>query len=128
MNGLVLSDTAFDHSFNYQSVIGFSKAVEVTDVSEKMKVFCEFTDRYIPGRIADVGLPTEDQIRITRIAKLDLSEAAVKERHGDSGLKRMTDKWIGVLPLNVRYGAPIPDELIRGKVHLPEYIAKLIDP
>ncbi|MEQ9229944.1 MAG: pyridoxamine 5'-phosphate oxidase family protein, partial [Cyclobacteriaceae bacterium] len=29
MNGLVLSDTAFDHSFNYQSVIGFSTAVEV---------------------------------------------------------------------------------------------------
>jgi nitroimidazol reductase NimA-like FMN-containing flavoprotein (pyridoxamine 5'-phosphate oxidase superfamily) len=126
MDGLVLSDTAFDHSFNYRSVIGFSEAREVTDFDEKMKVFCEFTDRYIPGRIADIGRPTEDQVAITRIARLTLDECAVKTREGDTGLTKQTGKWVGVIPVSQQYGEPEPDQINNGLVSLPDYISELL--
>ena len=67
MDAIVLAPTAFDHSFNYRSVIGFSEACAITETAKKMEVFKIFTDRYIPGRIADVGVPTLDQIAITKI-------------------------------------------------------------
>lgn len=127
MNGLVLSETAFDHSFNYQSVIGFSEATEVTGFDEKMNVFCEFTDRYIPGRINDIGRPTRDHIDVTRIARLSLVESALKSREGDSGLGRVTDKWTGVIPVEQKYGKPIPDKSIKETIPLPNYITDLLN-
>ena len=117
LDALVLAPTAFDHSFNYRSVIGFSEAEEVTDPDEKKVIFEAFTDRYIPGRIADVGSPTQDQITITKIVKLNLENAAAKTREGDVNVKLSEqDAWCGIIPLTTHYGAPqIDDQLPQEK-------------
>ncbi len=126
-DGLVLAPTAFDHSFNYRSVIGFSKAVEITDPGEKLKFFNAFTDRYIPGRIADVGEPTPDQVSITRIVRLSLDNAAAKVRTGDVNVKLKEDAaWCGVIPVITRYGTPEKDEQLPDNLPLPAYISELI--
>lgn len=127
MDGLVLAPTAFDHSFNYRSVIGFSRAVEISDADMKMEVFKVFTDRYIPGRIADVGDPTPEQMAATKIVELDLSEAAIKSRDGDSGTTdpEKYGKWVGVVPLVNSYGPPVVDEKA-SEISLPSYIEELI--
>lgn len=126
MDGLVLAPTAFDHSFNYRSVIGFSEAKEITNEEEKLEIFKIFTDRYIPGRIADVGDPTPDQIRITKIVELSLAEAAIKIRDEDSGTSNFDHgKWVGVIPTKQTYLEPIPDEAVNDWV-IPEYIKNLI--
>lgn len=127
MDGLILAPTAFDHSFNYRSAIGFSEAKEITDEDKKMEIFKIFTDRYIPGRIADVGDPTSDQIAITRIAELDLNKAAVKIRIGDSGTTdpEKFGKWVGEIPVKTSYGSPIPDEGAKS-IPLPDYIRDLL--
>lgn len=128
MDALVLAPTAFDSSFNYRSVIGFADGIEITDPDEKVKFFNLFTDRYIPGRIADVGEPTPQQASITRIARLSLENAAAKVRVGDVNMKlEKNGSWCGVIPFESSYGEPEKDVQLSEEVKLPEYIKKLID-
>ncbi len=128
MDALVLAPTAFDHSFNYRSVIGFSEAEEIVDVEEKRKFFNMFTDRYIPGRIADIGEPTDDQIAITKIARLSLDNAAAKIRTGDVNVKlNENTSWCGIIPIEQTYGIPEIDHQLDAQMALPDYIKQLID-
>lgn len=127
MDALVLAPTAFDHSFNYRSVIGFAKAEELTDPEEKRKFFNLFTDRYVPGRIADVGEPTDDQVAITKIVRLSLGNAAAKVRSGDVNVKMDHDApWCGIIPLDSAYGNPQIDSQLNQDRPLPTYLKNLI--
>ena len=128
MDGLVLSPTAFDHSFNYRSVIGFGKAEEIVDPMEKLKFFKLFTDRYIPGRVADVGEPTSEQVAITKIARIALDNAAAKIRVGDVNVKISEDSaWCGIIPVKQAYGKPEIDHQLPPDKELPGYLKKLIN-
>ena len=127
MDALVLSPTAFDHSFNYRSVIGFAKAEEIQGVELKRKFFNLFTDRYIPGRIADIGEPTDDQIAITKILKLSLDNAAAKVRVGDVNVKMSEDaSWCGIIPVHTSYGTPEKDSQLSEDLQVPDYIDDLL--
>ena len=128
MDALVLAPTAFDHSFNYRSVIGFSVAEEVEGMENKRKFFNLFTDRYVPGRIADVGEPTDDQVSITKIIRLSLKNAAAKVRVGDVNVKMGTEAaWCGVIPVHTAYGTPEKDHQLPSTLELPAYIKALTD-
>lgn len=128
LDALILSPTAFDHSFNYRSVVGFSRVEEITDPREKLRFFNIFTDRYIPGRIADVGEPSSEQVSITKIARLSLHNAAAKIRAGDVNMKMEKDEaWCGVIPVERSYGTPIIDDQLGKDRELPGYLKKLID-
>ncbi|WP_425391048.1 pyridoxamine 5'-phosphate oxidase family protein [Ekhidna sp.] len=128
LDALVLAPTAFDHSFNYRSVIGFAQAVEISDPTEKLKFFNLFTDRYIPGRINDIGEPNADQVNITKIVKLSLDNAAAKVRTGDVNVTMDSDSaWCGIIPLEQHYGQPQIDHQLDQNSPTPEYIKQLID-
>ncbi len=127
MDGLVLSPSAFDSSFNYRSVIGFATAVELTDPNEKLKFFKLFTERYCPGRIEDVGDPTPEQVSITKIARLSLENAAAKVRTGDVNMNMENEtSWCGVIPITTGYGSPEKDNQLPEDLKLPSYIEELI--
>jgi uncharacterized protein len=129
MDGIVLSHSAFDSSFNYRSVIGFAVAEEITDPAQKLDFFKKFTDRYVPGRIADVGDPTLEQVSITRLVRFSLEKAAVKMRSGDVNVSHLEKfgKWCGVIPVQQTFGTPIPDQQIEGIVELPDYIRRMTE-
>ncbi len=126
MDGLVLSPSAFDSSFNYRSVIGFARAIELTNPGEKLKFFNLFTERYCPGRIADVGEPTPEQVSITKIVRLSLDNAAAKVRTGDVNMNMKNEtSWCGVIPIETKYGSPQKDGQLPENLELPSYIQKL---
>lgn len=128
MDALVLAPTAFDHSFNYRSVIGFAEAIELTDKEEKRHFFNLFTDRYVPGRIADVGEPADDQVKITKIIKLSLENAAAKVRTGDVNVTLSEeDAWCGIIPLESKYGTPEMDAQLPDSRTLPDYLKDLVN-
>jgi len=127
MDALVLSPTAFDSSFNYRSVIGFAKGLELTEPEEKLKFFKLFTERYCPGRIADVGDPTPEQVSITKIVRLSLTNAAAKVRSGDVNMKMKEEtSWCGVIPFETNYGQPEKDPQLPESLQLPSYISELV--
>lgn len=128
MDALVLSPTAFDSSFNYRAVIGFADGVELTNPDEKLKFFKLFTERYCPGRIADVGDPTPEQVSITKIVKLSLGNAAAKVRTGDVSMKMNEEtSWCGVIPFETSYGEPEKDQQLPESLELPSYIERLVN-
>ena len=79
------------------------------------------------GRIADIGSPTSDQIKITKIAELKLDHAAVKVREGKVGVSNAFDgsKWVGVLLTKSGYQQAEPDPSV-SEMELPGYISDLI--
>ncbi|MEO9870777.1 pyridoxamine 5'-phosphate oxidase family protein [Ekhidna sp.] len=128
LDALILSPTAFDHSFNYRSAIGFAEVEEITDPIEKLKFFNLFTDRYIPSRIADVGEPTPEQVAITKIARLSLMNTAAKVRAGDVNVSIKPDAaWCGVIPIKQSYGEPEIDHQLDSNTPLPDYIKSLVN-
>lgn len=125
LDGLVLARTAFDHSMNYRSVVAYGVAEPVTDPDHKLRVLEAFTERVIPGRWAEMRLPTEQELKATAVMSMPLDEVAAKVREGPPGqdpdnLERPI--WTGVVPVHTVLGEPRPDEQTGADTPGPDYL------
>jgi nitroimidazol reductase NimA-like FMN-containing flavoprotein (pyridoxamine 5'-phosphate oxidase superfamily) len=127
VDGLVLARSAFHHSINYRSVVILGKAELVEDREEKDKVLEAFTEHVIPGRWADIRWPNELEMKATSVLKLPIEEASAKIRTGgpkDDDEDYDMNVWAGVLPLSVRTGEPIPDDVLREGLDVPDHVMR----
>ena len=127
VDGLVLARSAFHHSINYRSVVILGKAALVEDREEKDKVLEAFTEHIIPGRWAEIRWPNELEMKATSVLKLPIEEASAKIRTGgpkDDDEDYEMNVWAGVLPLGVRAGDPIPDEVLPEGIEVPEHVKR----
>jgi len=125
VDGLVLARSAMHHSVNYRSVILFSKPTRVTDKEEQYRALEIFTNKVQPGRWDDVRQPTDNEWKETMILSFEIDEASAKVRTGgpkDDEEDYALDVWAGVVPLQTSRLAPVPDELLREEVTLPDYL------
>ncbi len=125
LDGLVLANTAFNHSFNYRSVVAFSTPFEVTDVNLKMEALKAFTDKLLPGRWEDnIKLPTPEEMKATSVVCLPLEEASAKMRQGPPHNVNayQADVWTGYVPLKRTWQAPVSSQ--ESKMPLPDYLRK----
>jgi len=113
LDGLVLARSAFHQSVNYRSVVIFGTATRVEDPEMKCRVLHELTERFVPGRWADIRHPNEGELARTALLALPIDEASAKIRTGgpkddeeDLGLPI----WAGVIPLELTRLEPVPDE------------------
>jgi uncharacterized protein len=112
MDGLILAPSGFHHSMNYRSVMAFGRARLIEDEAGKRAAADAFIERIYPGRAATLRPPTEVEIRTTSFVAMEIEEASAKVRDGgvapldiDAGWPA----WSGVVPIETRLGAPIPD-------------------
>ncbi|MBW4576897.1 MAG: pyridoxamine 5'-phosphate oxidase family protein [Aphanothece sp. CMT-3BRIN-NPC111] len=125
LDGLVLARSAFHHSMNYRSVVIFGTATIVQDSDEKLEALRAFTEHVVPGRWADVRLPSRQEIQGTLVLSLSLTEASAKVRTGppsDDEADYSLSVWAGVIPLPVVPGAPIADPRLHQEIALPPYV------
>jgi nitroimidazol reductase NimA-like FMN-containing flavoprotein (pyridoxamine 5'-phosphate oxidase superfamily) len=125
LDGIVLARSAFHHSMNYRSVVVFSKAEKVTDLEELYHALEVFTNKVQPGRWNDVRQPHAGEWKSTMMIRLKIDEASAKIRTGppkDDEEDYSLDVWAGVVPLKLERKEPIPDELLRVGVSLPDYL------
>lgn len=125
IDGLVLARSAFHHSMNYRSVVILGKAEMVTGADEKNQVLQAFTEHIIPGRWAEVRLPTELELKATTVLRLPITEASAKIRTGDpvdDDEDYSMNAWAGVLPLTLTPGAPIADTKLSSDIQPPDYV------
>ena len=124
IDGLVLARSAFHHSINYRSVVIFGNATVVNDPDEKIKALHAFTDHVVAGRWEDVRPPNESELRATLVLKLPLVEVSAKVRTGppiDDEEDYSLPVWAGVVPLEIKAGAPVSDERLPSGIEAPDY-------
>jgi nitroimidazol reductase NimA-like FMN-containing flavoprotein (pyridoxamine 5'-phosphate oxidase superfamily)/GNAT superfamily N-acetyltransferase len=110
LDGLVLARTAFHHSVNYRSVMLIARGVEVTDVAEKALAASALIEHVATGRIGEVGMPSDEELRSTLFVRVPIEEASAKVRSGpplDGADDLARPCWAGVLPLRLVAGAPV---------------------
>ncbi len=127
MDGIVISRSAFDHSFNYRSVSLFGKGKLVEDANEKEEILKDFLNRYVKDRWNNCRKPSKGEIKATSIISIKIKEASAKIRQGDP----MDDKkdmdlpyWAGVIPITTELGAPIAAKDLKEGIEWPEKLGK----
>lgn len=129
LDGLVLANTAFNHSFNYRSVVIFSSPFMVEDEQLKMEALKAFTDKLVPGRWEDnIKLPTPDDMKITSLVCLPIEEASAKIREGQAGNPASETGravWTGIVPLKRKYETPVPNPDVPAGISLPAYLKNI---
>lgn len=117
-DGLVMARSAFHHSMNYRSVMVFGRPCPVEDDDAKVEALRHLIEHISPGRWDRVRAPSAKELKATAIMALPLNEASAKIRSGPP----MDDKedaslpvWAGVIPLELKRGAPVSGGLTRGQ-------------
>ena len=124
LDGLILARSAFHHSMNYRSVVVMGRARLVDDPAEKARVFDALVEHIVPGRSADARAANDFELRFTKLLALPLEEASVKLRAGppaDDPEDLDHPAWAGIIPLELRPGAPLADGHCDAKMEAPAY-------
>ena len=112
VDGLVLTRAAIHHSLNYRSVVVLGTATRVEHAEEKHSALRAVVEHIAEGRSGEVRGPDEKELRGTEVLRLEIEEVSAKVREGpgqDEERDMALPHWAGVMPLELRAGAPVPD-------------------
>jgi hypothetical protein len=99
----------------------------VTDTREKDLAQRALVEHVVPGRTAEVRMPTDKELKETTILALGLDEASAKVRTGDP--KDPVEDlelpvWAGVLPLRLVAGPPVAAADLRPGIEVPASVTR----
>jgi uncharacterized protein len=127
VDGLVLARSVFEHTVNYRCAMVYARPRIVTDPDEKLAGLRLVSEHLAPGQWDYVRQPSRKELAATRLLALPLDEASVKVRAGgpDDGDSQDAELglWAGVLPLDTRWLAPVPDTGLPAGLLPPAHIA-----
>ncbi len=117
LDGLVVARTPFHSSMDYRCVVVRGRAEEVTDPDAKVAALRTVND-HVAATWADQRPPSPAELRRTRVVRVPLAEASGKVRAGGPGDDPEDvdgPHWGGHVPIESRWGAPVPaDDLPAG--------------
>ncbi len=126
IDALVLARSAFESSMNYRSVLILGVAKEL-EGDEKIQAFNALTDHLLPGRRPSLRPLNDDEILQTTMLRLPMDEASVKissKFPADDEEDLSWPVWAGNIPIEHRYGTPIPDPRMTTPLPLPDYLER----
>jgi uncharacterized protein len=127
LDGLVLARSVFNHSMNYRSVVILGKATLVDDPDEKLAALRVLSEHILPGRWDDARQPNERELKQTSVLRMPIEEFSAKVRTGppiDDEEDMSFPTWAGVVPLEMKAGAPINDPTLDPPPHeVPCYVS-----
>ena len=124
LDGLVLARSVFNHSMNYRSVVVLGKGILVEDAAEKLASLRVLSEHILPGRWDDSRQPNERELKATSVLRVPIEEFSAKVRTGppvDDAQDYSFPTWAGVVPLEMKAGAPISDARLLPGIRAPEY-------
>lgn len=126
IDALVLARSAFESSMNYRSALILGVAQEL-EGEEKIRAFDALTDHLLPERRSSLRPLNDDEIRQTMMLRLPMDEASVKissKFPADDEEDLSWPVWAGNIPIEHRYGTPIPDPRMTEPHPLPDYLKR----
>ncbi len=126
IDALVLARSAFESSMNYRSALILGVAQEL-EGEEKIRAFDALTDHLLPERRSSLRPLNDDEIRQTMMLRLPMDEASVKissKFPADDEKDLSWPVWAGNIPIEHRYGTPIPDPRMTEPHPLPDYLKR----
>lgn len=124
VDAMVLARSAFHHSMNYRSVVIFGEAKLVEEDADKNEALRIISEHLVPGRWADVRQPNAKELKATRVLSVDLVEVSAKIRTGgplDDFADTSFPVWAGLIPLELKAGAPETHSQLQGAGTPPDY-------
>jgi len=126
LDGLVLSHAQFTHSVNYRSVVVLGTARRLRDAAAAAAL-TQVVEHVVPGRSSEARPPNDAELRQTSVLELPIEEASVKCRTGPpaepADEDRQLDVWVGVVPMALTAGCPVPDERSAPGASLPDSLS-----
>ncbi len=109
LDGLVYADSLFDSSANYRSAVVTGVARRL-DGDEAIAALDALSDRLMPGRRAEVRGHLRKELAATLVLALEITDDnwTAKVRTGGPGSELADGVWQGVLPIESRFGQPVP--------------------
>jgi uncharacterized protein len=127
VDGLVLARSVFEHAVNYRSAMIYAQPRVVDDPTELLSGLRLVSEHLAPGQWDYVRQPSRKELAATRLLALSLAEASVKIRTGPPDDADSPDAelglWAGELPLDTRWGSPVPDPALPAGIPLPAHIS-----
>jgi nitroimidazol reductase NimA-like FMN-containing flavoprotein (pyridoxamine 5'-phosphate oxidase superfamily) len=128
--GLVVARSAFESSMIYRSAVVFGTCEVVADPDAKRAALDVLTDRFLPGRVAEVRAATTKELAATLVLRLPLDEWSLKvstDFSEDPPADVAGPSWAGKVPLSPVYGEPVGAPDLRDGVELPPSVRALLD-
>jgi nitroimidazol reductase NimA-like FMN-containing flavoprotein (pyridoxamine 5'-phosphate oxidase superfamily) len=128
LDGLVVARSAFESSMHYRSAVLFGRCEAIEDVGDKRAALDAITESLLPGRVAEVRDPTSKELAATLVLRLPIGEWSLKVSADwpDDGDEDVAgDAWAGVVPIELRYGAPQPAPDLRDGIATAESVRRL---
>ncbi len=125
LDGLVLARSQFESSMNYRSVVVHGRGHLVTDHAEREVALHRIVEHVSPGRSATSRAGNARELAATAVLRLDLVEFSVKVSTGepeDAPSDVTGPHWAGVVPVALRFGAPIPAGDLATGIELPDHL------
>jgi uncharacterized protein len=127
--GLVVARSAFESSMLYRSAVVFGRCAEVSDSEEKRAALDVLTDRFLPGRVAEVRAATKKELAATLILRLPLDEWSLKvstDWSEDPPEDVAGPSWAGKVPLRLAYADPAGAPDLRPGIEVPGSVRSLV--
>ena len=127
LDGLVLARSAFESSMNYRSamVLGHCNVLHGRAKELGLRLIGE---HLMPERWAQIREPSAKELKATAVLELPLDECSVKVADGgpdDDPEDLELPVWAGRVPLEHRWGTPIPDPGLKPEqTETPAYIQR----
>lgn len=124
VDGLTVGRTTFGTGMQYRSGVLFGTCSPV-EGEEKAAALAAYTDRYLPGRSAEVRASTKKELLATMVLALPITEWSMKvdvDLPGPDSENPDSDAWAGVIPLFQGIGDPVPNPELRAEIPLPQSV------
>jgi hypothetical protein len=114
----------------YRSAVIFGQCMPLTDPDEKLQALGTVVEALLPGPLAEVRRSTRKELAKTLVLALPITEWSLKVSDGwpdDPPEDRAGPAWAGVIPVQVRYRAPIPAPGLRAGIPVPGSVRHIQD-
>jgi len=128
LDGIVVARSSFESSFRYRSAVLFGTFTRLP-AAEVSRALDLLTERFIPGRVAELRRPSSREVAATMVLSMPISEWSLKVSAGwpeDEDEDIAGDAWAGVLEYQPRqFGAPQPAPDLRPGIAVPASVRAL---